>query len=84
MLALFSFFLCRVFYHAGRTVSAGTPVTLVDLLLSWSLPNCGYESFFLQSSYIISILPVLMRICAHFRFIWPFPWSVGLSFRFLF
>ena len=47
MLALFFLsFLYRVSYYVGRTVSAGTPVTHVDLLLSWSLPSRGQASFF--------------------------------------
>ena len=44
--SFFLSFLCRVSYYAGRTVSAGTPVTHVDLLLSWSLPSRGQASFF--------------------------------------
>ena len=59
--SFFLSFLCRVSYYAGRTVSAGTPVTLVDLLLSWSLPSRGQAFFF--SLLITSILPVLS--CAY-------------------
>ena len=61
--SFFLSFLCRVSYHAGRTVSAGTPVTIVDLLLSWSLPSRGQASFF--SVFLYHLYP--SRSHAHMR-----------------